>query len=88
MPINLGRETFQLLPAPRWQYCSCGCRQPIAKGQLVHTRKLQGQRVQGSNRILDLEDHYRAWLDNEARKYAAQQAANDRAFAEYLGGRR
>lgn len=84
---NFSRETFKLARAPRTQKCSCGCGQTIVKTQLVHVRAQEG-RGHGENRLIDLEEHYRAWLDQEARKYAANRAAQDRRFAEYLGGRR
>ena len=83
MPIDLSRETFTLVPAPRCQRCACKCGQVIAKDQLVYARPQIG-RGHGTTRIIDLEDHYRSWLENTAREYAAMRAATDKSFANYL----
>lgn len=83
MPIDLSRETFKLVSAPRSQRCACKCGQTISPGQLVYARPQTG-RGHGTTRIIDLEDHYRSWLENTAREYAARMAAVDKNFAQYL----
>jgi hypothetical protein len=87
MSLDLSRETFKVEQAPRWQRCSCGCGQVISEGLTVYGRASLS-RGGGTTRIIDLEDHYRAWLEKEARKAAAIRAQQDPAFASYLGGRR
>lgn len=83
MAIDLSRETFTVVPAPRSQRCACKCGQMIAMGQPVYARPNTG-RGHGTTRIIDLEDHYRSWLENTAREYAARIAAVDKSFANYL----
>lgn len=81
---DFSKQTFRLVSAPRLQRCSCGCGQFLAKGQQVYARPQTG-RGQGENRIIDLGEHYRAWLDKTAHQYALAQAMKDPKFKEYLG---
>ena len=81
---DFSKQTFREVSAPRLQRCSCGCGQFIAKGQEVYART-QTERGRGENRIIDLDEHYRAWLEHAAHQYAMAQAAKDQAFKEYLG---
>lgn len=83
MAIDLSRETFTVVTAPRSQRCACKCGQMIVLGQQVYARPQTG-RGHGTIRIIDLEDHYRSWLENTAREYAAMRAATDKSFAQYL----
>jgi len=58
----------------------------IKRHQMVYARHQTG-RGSGTTRIIDLDDHYRSWLEHVAHQYAAAQAAVDPAFKRYLGGR-
>lgn len=82
---DFSRNSFRPVDAPRIQRCSCGCGQTIAEGQRVFARP-QTERGRGENRIIDLDDHYRAWLEHTAHRYAQAQAMGDRRFKEYLNG--
>lgn len=81
--IDVSRQSFRLEAAPRKQRCCCKCGQWIAKGQLVHVRPNLG-RSGGHTRIIDLEDHYRDWLEVTAKAAAAVRAASDKEFSRYL----
>ena len=83
---DFSRATFSLVSATRDQPCACKCGQKIKKGQMVYARAQVG-RGSGTTRIIDLDDHYRSWLEHTAHQYAAAQAATDPAFRAYLGGR-
>lgn len=86
---DLSRQTFRVVAAPRYQKCSCGCGQNIQKGEMVFARpSLLGLRRTGENRIIDLEDHYHAWVESVVHQLATAKASKDSEFSRYLGGRR